>query len=133
MRIVRRYDSNFNNVFRSYTQDSSTPINTENLIFVDSTISSNTSLTETNGLITKLINAAGSNVTITLPTAANNTASFIIKKIDSSTNTVIVDGYSSETIDGDTSITIYDQYNYIEIISDGTNWKVINEYLNLKW
>lgn len=133
MRIVRRYDSNFNNVFRQYTPNAETPVNAGNLIFVDTSISSSSSLVETNGLNTKLVDATSGSVTITLPTAVNNTAAFIIKKIDSSTNTVIVDGNASETIDGDTTITIYDQYNYIEIISDGTNWKVINEYINQKW
>lgn len=122
MRINRSLITNFDQ-----------PLDIQYLEFGDDPISTSSSLTENIGLYTKLVDATSGSVTITLPTAVNNTAAFIIKKIDSSTNTVIVDGNASETIDGDTTITIYDQYNYIEIISDGTNWKVINEYINQKW
>ena len=122
MRINRSLITNFDQ-----------PLDIQYLEFGDDPISTSSSLTENIGLYTKLVDATSGNVTITLPTAVENFAAFIIKKIDSSTNTVIVDGNASETIDGDATITIYDQYNYIEIISDGTNWKVINEYLNQKW
>lgn len=122
MRINRSLITNFDQ-----------PLDIQYLEFGDDPISTSSSLTENIGLYTKLVDATSGNVTITLPTAVENFAAFIIKKIDSSTNTVIVDGNASETIDGDTTITIYDQYNYIEIISDGTNWKVINEYINQKW
>lgn len=118
---------------RSFVTNFTQPLDAGFLEFEDDTLTSSSSLTETIGLYTKLIDATSGNVTITLPTAAGNMAAFIIKKIDSSANTVIIDGNSSETIDGDTTVTIYDQYNYIEIISDGTNWKIINEFVNQKW
>lgn len=118
---------------RSIVTNFTQPLDTGFLEFGDDLISTNTTLSETIGLNTKLIDATSGNITITLPTAVSNVAAFIIKKVDSSTNTVTIDGNASETIDGDLTLTIYDQYNYIEIISDGTNWKVINEFLNQKW
>ena len=72
-----------------------------------------------------LVNAASASVTVNLPTAVSNSASYTIKKTDSSTNTVIIDGSGSETIDGGTTATLTIQYESITIVSDNTNWHII--------
>ncbi len=73
-------------------------------------------------------NAVGGAFTLTLPSAALHTGRiFAIGKNDSSAYAVLVDGYSTETIDGVLSIYLYLQYDYITIQSDGTNWKLLSK------
>lgn len=70
-----------------------------------------------------LADATGGAITITLPAAASNTdVQFFIKKIDSSGNTVTVDGNGSETIDGATTQVISTQYATLTVYSNGTSW-----------
>ena len=70
-----------------------------------------------------LCNAASASFTVTLPAAADYTGKmFWIKKIDSTANTVTVDGAGSETIDDGTTAVIRNQYEAINVISDGTEW-----------
>ena len=46
------------------------------------------------------------------------------KKIDASANTVIIDAYDTQTIDGSLTQTLTDQWEAIGIVSDGyTEWK----------
>jgi len=71
-----------------------------------------------------LADATSGDITITLPSASTG-LHYYIKKIDSSSNKVIVDGDGSETIDGSTTQDIISQYDTIEIVSDGTGWYII--------
>jgi len=122
LRINRSYITNFDQILEA-----------SNIAFSSSSATTNTTLTETDGINVKLINATSGAVTVTLPTAVSNAASFIIKKTDSSTNKVTIDAYSTETIDGGTTYVLNDQYNYVEIVSNGTNWVVTNEFNNEVW
>ena len=77
-------------------------------------------------------NATSGAIVINLPTAANsydNTNELglvlIIKKIDSSVNTVTIDGNASETIDGSLSKALNSQYESLTIQSNGTSWDII--------
>src|SRR4030067_1035165 len=75
---------------------------------------------------TILANATAGAVTVSLPTAVGNTGKkFVIKKIDSSANTVTVDPNGSETIDGQATAGILAQDNAIICQSDGANWRNI--------
>lgn len=66
--------------------------------------------------------------TITLYTASGNSGrKLTIKKIDSSVNVVTIDGNASETIDGAAAIYLRDQYSSVELMSDGTNWIIVND------
>jgi hypothetical protein len=49
-------------------------------------------------------------------------ARIVIKKTDSSTNTVTVDPDGSETVDGHATIVLNQQNEFISMVSDGTNW-----------
>lgn len=72
------------------------------------------------------VNASGGSRTITLPTASNNGGkTYLIKKIDSTTNYVKVDANGSETIDGELSQFLLVQHQSLEVISDGTNWQIL--------
>jgi len=81
-----------------------------------------------------LCDATSSGFTVTLPAASGLTGKqLIVKKTDSSVNTVIVDGDSSETIDGDTTKTLFSQYDYITIVSDGSNWVVVDNGIKSRY
>lgn len=74
-----------------------------------------------------LVDASGANRTINLP-AASGVANriYIIKKTDSSANTVTIDPNASETIDGATTKVLSAQYARIQIVCNGTNWFIID-------
>lgn len=75
---------------------------------------------------TILANASTGNVTITLPTASGNTGkTYIVKKIDSSANSVIIATTSAQTIDGITTRTFTSQYTGAQVQTDGSNWFVL--------
>lgn len=71
-----------------------------------------------------LVDASAGAKTITLLAAATCGDGFNvkIKKIDSSTNAVTIDGNASETIDGTTTILLRNQNDATSIITDGTSW-----------
>ena len=68
------------------------------------------------------IDASSADITATLPAAVTNANKVInLKRIDSSGNTVTIDGNGAETIDGELTLTLYSLEN-ITIISNGSNW-----------
>lgn len=78
---------------------------------------------------TILCDATSAAFTITLPDAATIGDGFMvkIKKVDSSTNAVTVDGDASETIDGETTFSLSYQYDSIIIICDGSEWHILSK------
>lgn len=95
-----------------------------NLSLSTTETNANYTVVSTDSLI--LIDATSANVTVTLPTAANSTgAVYTVKKIDSSGNSVIVDGNGSETIDGAANATTSTQYASFTMQCDGTEWWTI--------
>jgi hypothetical protein len=73
-----------------------------------------------------LCDATSASFTITLPAVSGNTGiSFIIKKTDSTANTVTIDGSGSETIDGALTQIISTQYQSFTIVCNGTSWSII--------
>lgn len=98
------------------------------------TISENLSLaktaaytvTQTDRNVPILCNATSAGFTITLLAAATATAGFIctVTKTDSSANVVTIDGNSSETINGATTLLLSKQYDFATIICDGSNWHI---------
>lgn len=68
--------------------------------------------------------ATSGSFSLNLPAASTVTERvYIIKKIDSSANTVTVDPNSTETIDGSTTVVLSQQYQTIWIVSNGSNWE----------
>lgn len=82
------------------------------------TYTSDQTLTSANGYI--LCDATSGNITITLP-AASSRKKFHIKKIDSSVNTVSIARDGSDTIEGNTSLSLAAQYESHTLYSDGVS------------
>lgn len=81
-----------------------------------------------------LASASGGSFTITLFTAVGNADKYLtIKKTDSSTNTVTIDGSGSETINGNLTRVLSTQNETIRIVSDGSNWHITNRQTLTSW
>lgn len=93
------------------------------------TLTSATTLTTANHMI--LGDTSSAAFTITLPTAVGNTGKrFIIKYSDSNTtNSLTIDGNGSETIDGSTTQTLDIENEEMTIVSDGSNWQILDHYI----
>ena len=80
---------------------------------------------------TILVNNSAADATITLPSASSASERiYNIKKIHSGeTYKVIIDGNSTETIDGATTYNLYMQYESVKIQSDGSNWHILEKNL----
>lgn len=75
---------------------------------------------------TILASASGGSFTITLPASSGVTnRMYVIKKTDSSVNTVTIDANASETIDGALTYVLTTQYAAITIACNGSNWFII--------
>ena len=75
---------------------------------------------------TVLGNATTASFSLTLPTSVGATGQvYIIKKIDSTANTVTITTTSSQTIDGSASKVLSYQYDGFQLQSDGANWMII--------
>ena len=73
-----------------------------------------------------LCNASAGAFTITLPTAVGRSGKmYNIKKIDSTSNIVTVDGDGTETIDDGLTADLTVQYESITVVSDGTEWWIL--------
>lgn len=71
--------------------------------------------------------ATSNAITITLPAVASVVDRvYYIKKIDSSVNSVTIDGNSSETIDGSTTNVLSSQYDSVTIHSNGNQWFILS-------
>jgi len=68
---------------------------------------------------------ASGNITVTLPTAVNNSNFYTVKKTDATGTVVTVNTTSSQTIDGGSTASLKVQYVSITVASDGSNWYVI--------
>lgn len=72
-----------------------------------------------------LVDATAANRTITLISAVATPNSYTIKKIDSSGNTVTIDGAGSETIDGASTKVLSSQWESVTVIPSDGNWFVV--------
>jgi len=75
---------------------------------------------------TTICNASSGSFTINLTLASYISGiEYVIKKIDSSANTITIKANGSETIDGSNTVVLSAQWKYVKIQSDGTAWYVI--------
>ena len=90
-------------------------------------VSKTTTYTATNIDNVILNDVSGGDYTVTLFTAVGNSGhQLILKKTDSSTNELTIDGNASETIDGNITTTLNTQAETITLVSDGSNWQIID-------
>jgi hypothetical protein len=65
-------------------------------------------------------------ITLNLPTATNTRRlTYVIKKIDSTGNTVSIETNGSETIDNSDNVLMTQQFTALKITSNGSNWDII--------
>lgn len=77
---------------------------------------------------TILVTTSTTNRTMTLPTAADNTHRIItIKKVDSASGKVIVDGEGAEQINAATTFDLHVINDYVTVQCNGTKWEVIDQ------
>ena len=80
---------------------------------------------------TVLVNCSGGNVTITLPTAVGCAGRlYVVKRVDSSVNSVNIDAHGSEQIEGSTSLVGVAAGGSLTLQSDNSGWWKIAEYIN---
>ena len=90
-----------------------------------SSVNSNTTLTSTSANVT-MVDATNSTITIFLPQASTVTnLIFTVKKTDSTLNTVTLDGYNNELIDGSANLIIQFQNSAVDVVSNGSGWYII--------
>jgi len=90
-------------------------------------LSADTTLGSTHDCI-RATGGAGAGITITLPTAVGITGRvYTVKKVDSGVGPVTVATTSSQTIDAYVTYVISNQYQYVKVMSNGTNWDVVGQ------
>jgi len=107
---------------------SSKNIDTRNISYAWNTVkvSANYTVLDTDEYLHLEVTTGASNITITLPTLADNADRVLfVTKIDSGAGTVIVDGEDTETINGDTTLVILFQYSNAQIKAGTDEWRVI--------
>ncbi len=69
----------------------------------------------------KLIRATAGSITITTPAAGTVGVPFVFTVVNDGGSDITLDGNASETINGETTLTLGDQQG-VQISTDGTNW-----------
>ena len=84
--------------------------------------------TEVSGDYLLLCDATGGAITMTLPAAALVPGRiYAFKRINAGANTVTVDGYGAETIDGVATHVMTPQWNSLLIMTNGVAWFILSD------
>lgn len=80
-----------------------------------------------------MVDASSGDISISLPAASVSTNKiYTIMKTDESTHTVLIEPAGDDTINGQQSITLTLQYQYVTIVCEGTGWFIIGgEYVQI--
>ena len=115
-------------LIRGFTGLDLGPSEIKNFALYDEAKSASYTVTDADGVSVVYVTTGSTDRTVTLPTAADNAGRVItIKKVDSGTGIVTVDGEGSETIDGLTTRVCYFQYDFMTVQCDGSNWHIIHK------
>lgn len=100
-----------------------------NLRPVTDVINTDTTISDTEGYKVFMCTGGSDGIIVTLPTVGDN-ANRILKfvRTDSNNSVVKIIPESTETISGLDFLFLTEQYQIIELISDGTNWYVLSGY-----
>ena len=78
------------------------------------------------------VDASGGSVTISLSSSAGVNVEagklLIVRKLDASTNTVVIDPSLTETVNGASTYTLTRQYETVVIQSNGSDWIILDSY-----
>lgn len=81
-----------------------------------------------------LASTAGGTWTLTLYTAVGNNGRVLrVQKTTSDVTKLTIDGNGSETINGSTTTTLCTQYEEIALVSDGSNWLILERRIPSTW
>jgi hypothetical protein len=81
-----------------------------------------------------LCDASSGVITVNLYAASSNDGRKItIKKTDSSTNIVTIDGNASETVEGSTTYLLHTQNQLVTLVCDGSNWHIVAKHNTTGW
>lgn len=70
-----------------------------------------------------VVNATATNIAINLPDPSTNAnKEYIVKRADATANTVTINPFGAETIDGNSSVSVNTQWEVVRLISNGTDW-----------
>lgn len=73
------------------------------------------------------VTTGSSTITATLPTAVGISGQVIVvKKVDSGSGLVSIATTSAQTIDGNSTYQLTNQWQFIWVMSDGSNWQIIS-------
>jgi len=92
---------------------------------VETIDSSSTTTVQVEPGVIYLVDASNASVTMELPTSNDELKISTIKKTDATGNTVDVTTPGSETIDGNSSLSIGSQYTAREVVNDGSNYFIV--------
>lgn len=72
--------------------------------------------------------ASGGAFTVTLPSAiARDGQLYTIKKKDNSSNAITVNTTASQTIDGNATYSLLNQWDFVTVIAEGGSWLIVNK------
>lgn len=69
----------------------------------------------------KLVRATAAGITVTTPDATDVGSPFVFAVLNNSSGTITLDGYSSQTVDGNANVTVSSGTGMM-LFTDGTNW-----------
>lgn len=72
-----------------------------------------------------LADASSEPITINLITPSTDGTQVSIKKVDNSSNAIIIDANSTANIDGQQTQTIFNQWTSLELVSNQSNWVIV--------
>ncbi len=104
-------------------KETDTIANPDALNAISSTQTSDYSIVDTDDII--LADESGGAVTITLPAPTWAGETYTVKRISAAANGVTIDTADTATIDGATSQSLAAQWDFIKVVSDGTDWFII--------
>lgn len=81
-------------------------------------------ITESNDIIL-LCDCSAGNIQINIPSATTFNFTITIKKVDETSNTVLLSSFNTETIDNNSNINITEGYTAYKLINNNANWWII--------
>lgn len=90
-----------------------------------------TALTASDNGKTIIVDTTSNPQTYTLPAPSLNFRIKIKDKGNAQTNNITINPHASETIDGLSTIVMTFNYGWVELVSDGTNWFLVDQSKNI--
>lgn len=70
--------------------------------------------------------ASSNSVTFTLPDATTVDGELLrFKKLDATGNAMVIEPFGAQTVDGDSSLSVVDQWTSVDIVASGSAWYIV--------